>query len=60
MLDAVVDINIAQIERVRPVTAIQNGGNMIGDEEAERWRKVVCCTHCRVKLTEGDVTTIVR
>ncbi len=45
MLDAVVCIQIGQVERVRPVAPIEHVRGILRDEEAERWRKVVRPPH---------------
>ena len=57
MLDAVVHVEIGEVERVRPVAPVEHVCRVVGHEEAERGRKVVRLPHQRGELLELDVTT---
>ena len=57
MLDAVVHVEIGEVERVCPVAPVEHVCRVIGHEEAERGREVVRLPHQRGELLELDVTT---
>ena len=54
MLDAIVDIKIAQVECVLPVISAEHVRCKIRDEKAETWGKVVRLANFRVQLPEAN------
>lgn len=60
MFDAVVHVDIAEIEPIRPVTAAENARHEIWHEEAESRGEVVGVAHGIAELAERDISTIVR
>ena len=60
MLDAVVRIEVGEVERVRPVAPAEHVRRVLGHEEAKRRRKVVSLLHERGQLAERDVASRVR
>lgn len=58
MLDAVMDVEIAQVERAGPVVSGQHICGELGDEEAERRGEVVRLAHAGTELLERDPATI--
>ena len=57
MFDAVMDIEITQVERSGPVVPAQHVCCKLGNEEAERWGKVVRFPNASVQLSERDAAT---
>ena len=60
MFNAVVRVDIGQVERVRPVAAVEHVRGVFRDKEAERRRKVVRPLHEGRQLLERDVAARVR
>ena len=52
MLNAIVQIQISQVERILPVTLIQHPSSKVWNEEAERGCKVVSCPNRAIHLRE--------
>lgn len=57
MLDAVVDVEVAQVERAGPVVPVQHVCGVLGDEEAERRGQVVRFANASVEFPERDSAT---
>ena len=55
MLDAVVRVEIGEIERVLPVAPVEHVRRVVRHEEAERRREVVRLAHQSPELAEGNV-----
>ena len=57
MLNPIVDVDVTEIERVRPIIPPKNFGNVVRNEETERRGEVVQ-PHGSVHLPESNVATI--
>ena len=60
VLDAVVRVEVGEVERVRLVVAAEHVRGIVGHEVAEGRRKVVRLAHGGVELGELDVPAVVR
>lgn len=59
MLDAVMHVDVREVEAPGVVGAIEDPGHVARDVEAERGRKVVRRADLGGQLAEGDVATVV-
>ena len=58
VLNAVVHINIAEVELACPIVSGKHVGRVFGDEEAERRGKVIRRTNFGVQFAECDVSPV--
>ncbi len=57
MFDAVMHVDIAQVECAGPVVPGQHVCGELGNEEAERRSEVVCLANASIQLPESDTAT---
>ena len=60
MLDAVVHVEVGEVDGVRLVVAREQLGHVAGDEDAEGGREVVCVANSGDELAVGNVPPIAR
>jgi hypothetical protein len=58
VLNAVVEIEVCQVESVLPVTSLQHIGSEVGYKKAEAWREVVSSSDLVRNVGEFDIFAV--